>query len=716
MSDNKIHAGKAIGLSVVALKARRETLDLDNGTRSKNHSNAVEKLRISDKFDPGIIESLPPRAHYERTPTEEAKELPSTSPSPLAGLNLSPEQAREDATKTWVASTAPVRVNDLNNATATLRAINDNIKANGGRVSDAEYAYLKAYYGAIADSGFSSVVFGIANSRFYGPVDFYGEGLRNLYAGSKQNTDSGVPPGGQGPMLGRGGYEGLPQSVQDMSRYLNTFEANRPPSSNPKLSDGEKAANKVLSHYDKKSWADAERQLLKDISKHKNDHKFLKEYLKTLGPERVARLFSRISSIGNAWATGAPFNLYAKQQQDFQNMADALSLLVSSGFFSQSDMDMFVEQFVKYSGDSLFAQEVLSKASPEVKEMFYESAKNHALKHPDTPEGQLMAAYALQALSQLDRSVSMPQLANMPSEDLKTLVSAAMKGEENYGTYLRKYNRHNYGLTPLNGLEKLMLTAASADCEDRPSRAPLSKDKAHELQMHLFAGVMTACGESPEAKAYCSQNTLMMDLLAANFIEHFDLIVANNIGKIGEKDRVLDEQELNNVSTFFNIISTPPPHGRAMEAVNTVIDKVDRSLEDKNLSPEEAKVLGGMLGAMGQGLSDTLRSIVNDKNEAQQATKDFVNDLIGIITLFVSGKERIAAGVLSLVLTKIINKLGDEYVEEDARRKLAESGMDLGETNLEESFRERAKEFFAKIEDDHVCDAFQSGFGQLMNW
>ena len=107
-------------------------------------------------------------------------------------------------------------------------------------------------------------------------------------------------------------------------------------------------------------------------------------------------------------------------------------------------LNQFVTEFAKsdYLGCDFFAKDVLGKASPEVNQMFYESARDYALNHTKfgdegqvitSAAGQSMAADAMQALSQTNTPNAMKELAALSSPDLKKLVGAAMKGEAAHG-------------------------------------------------------------------------------------------------------------------------------------------------------------------------------------------------------------------------------------------------------------------------------------------
>jgi len=108
----------------------------------------------------------------------------------------------------------------LSEATAKLQHVNDDIKANHGQVSDADYAYLKAYYNETAKN--SSEIY----EAIKGDPSLcaqYADGLLNLSRGCE----------------GRGGSAGLPPNVRDVLNSRIGEEATTPkgldPTGGPKI-------------------------------------------------------------------------------------------------------------------------------------------------------------------------------------------------------------------------------------------------------------------------------------------------------------------------------------------------------------------------------------------------------------------------------------------------------------------------------------------------
>jgi len=105
--------------------------------------------------------------------------------------------------------------------TLKLSLINAAIKANGGRVDDTQYDYLTLYYNNVASH--SGDIYTLLKDTPGGDIAHraavFADGMLNLSRAAEQPDDAGHGPHAEGPghqPIGRGGYEGLPSSVQDI--------------------------------------------------------------------------------------------------------------------------------------------------------------------------------------------------------------------------------------------------------------------------------------------------------------------------------------------------------------------------------------------------------------------------------------------------------------------------------------------------------------------
>jgi len=264
----------------------------------------------------------------------------------------------------------------------------------------------------------------------------------------------------------------------------------------------------------------------------KDDSIFLQNYMNGLGASRVAMAFQYIASAANVMTlSNANGESDSTRSEQFQDMADVLSTLVTDKQFSQNDMDQFVAQFAK-CGDlssGYFAKDVLGKASPEVNQMFYQSAKDYVLKNADSAVVQSMAADAMQALSQTSPSYSMQQLADldMPHtvdpdnepDNLKTLIAAAMKGEAAHGAlglatgseeYLSAAVTGNIDGDQMTGLSHLIFNAAYSGRYNAYCPPQLSTEQAADLQASLFADAMDTMVNSPSVASFYTSLCLVL--------------------------------------------------------------------------------------------------------------------------------------------------------------------------------------------------------------
>ena len=462
------------------------------------------------------------------------------------------------------------------------------------------------------------------------------------------------------------------------------------------------------------------------LAAHKNDPLFLQQYFGTLGVDRTAKILRYLTSMGHVqtpfnYAPGAA-NAKQVEKQD-QDIADALSTLVKSKDFDQKDMDRLVSQFASDSPEQnfTFATDVLSKASPAVNQMFYQSAKTYALQHADSTAGQAMAAYAMQALSQSSNPLA--ELESMPKGQLSTLVSAAMKGEASYGNpptlqeFAKSgvYRAQNGQGAPLDGLSHLMFDAAYADTGDRFAPAPLSTDQAHDLQSRLFQASIGTLQSDPSVKSFYSQSVPMKDALAADFQSGYDSIVKAKAysGPNGE----LSSNGMQAFREFFSdALFSPPPSSNALGTAQFFQGKLNSFITDANKLPagatasvaqlQQARLMGEQAEAMAAGLKESLTSILAGSTQADNNSQAMVNLLITGGEAGVGALGPIPAVGSAIVgeALKLLVASGSDQSVPDAIRDLKNHGIDVtGYTsgNLQNESED--------IQNFYLSQAFQTG-------
>jgi len=436
------------------------------------------------------------------------------------------------------------------------------------------------------------------------------------------------------------------------------------------------------------------------LAAHKNDPLFLQQYFGTLGPERTANIFHYLTSLGHVrtpTTSSSPNTADAAQlQQQQQDLADALSTMVKSKDFSQKDMDRLLVDFANgHPEDNFtFPKDVLGKASPEVNQMFYQSAKDYALKpgNANSTAGQAMAAYAMQALSQT--SNPMAELASMPNDQLSNLVKAAMKGEARYGNPPSLEDFAKTGIyrasdgkgQPLDGLSHLIFDAAYSDVSDRFSRAPLTTDQAQNLQARLFQATVDSLQADPALHAFYNNSVPMKDALAADFQQGYDSIVKANSGPDGE----LSSAGMQNFQEFFgDVLFTPPPSSNAAGVAQFFQGTLNNFVADANKLPPGAHIsqpqqeLGTSLGeqaqAMAGALKQSLTSILNGQIASTKGTQDTINLLLttgeaGVGALGVA--PAIGAAIVGEALKGVVASGADPSIQ-SAIKDLKSHGIDV---------------------------------------
>jgi len=465
------------------------------------------------------------------------------------------------------------------------------------------------------------------------------------------------------------------------------------------------------------------------IQGHRGDSTFLQDFMNGLGSERVAEAFEYLSSGAYIASLSNPaFNPMGLSVWDvknqFQYMADALSTLVNDKQFDQDDMDKFVAQFAK-SGDlscDFFAKDVLGKASAEVNQMFYQSAKAYALDNNNPADRcQSMAADAMQALSQTSPSYSMQQLAalsNKKPEDLKTLVQAAMKGEAAHGnipTIDQLAMTHSLSGDgqgdQMTGLSSLIFNAAYSGYSDRFCPPQLSAKQAADLQANLFADATDMMVNDPSVASFYTKNVpdptqsvSMKDALAADFQEGYDSIVdhyrvRDDDGKLtalsGDGETAFRE-------FFADVVFSPPTSNRASGAVNTILNKLT-DFHKNSGDPDYATCLGNQLEAMNDGLSLAVGRIRDDQANADQNTKELLNIIVGVAGAAAPGGAPVVKAFLGGALNLAINQIdGSDKAVQDAINELKEKGIYVGDGDtLDHALRDNVNQISNKtIRDD----------------
>jgi len=512
------------------------------------------------------------------------------------------------------------------------------------------------------------------------------DGPRNLHAGSGQDTGGAdFPPGAQGPGIGgpprvRGGNHDLPQAVRDIMGQLESVLTSHARNFSPGASEGKRVVGTVPeNHADQISGKPTE-TAARTLRDQNNEPAFPHDDLGARGAEQIVRIFNGPAERKGLFArifngSADKKGLFAdprQRAQELQGVANSLSKLASRGDFIPKDMDRRVAQLAQTSSTEhgLFVHDVLSKATPQVQGMFYQSAKDYALKHAVMPEGQAMAALAMQALSHAPDSYSMPQLENLENSGrLETLVRAAMQGE---AAHAARYGEHDSLPSPTgaggpavgqnpppHGLETLMAKAAN---------------RSEDLPAHLFkAAINTLHTEGADSAVghFYGQSTAMKNALALAFKSGYTRIVSPAV--CGTERGDLKMQDFR---TFFGLIYSHPASDHAGETFNLISQKVQDYLDGAKSNPYQpgGRVLGQMARCMCLGIEDSIESFAQSFNHNPLQVGDGIvmpaNNYIASMASMLGAPAGFSVVVASQIMVDIVDKYLNSQRHDRPRDKI----------------------------------------------
>jgi hypothetical protein len=410
-------------------------------------------------------------------------------------------------------------------------------------------------------------------------------------------------------------------------------------------SNGQVAANAILRMEKSGAFTDnpaLESQLVAQaLANHKDDPTFLQQFLGTLGVDRTAKDLRNFTKAAGYGEKTDP----AQYKQQCQDIGVALSTMVKSNVLSQTDMDRLVGQFANNPDQNFaFAKDVLSQASPEVNEMFYQSAIFYAMTDANTPKGNAMALYAAQALSQTTAPYEMDMLNQLQKDGkLSTFVQAVMQGQA-------QYSDQSADPSPFDGLSRLMVDVTHSGAQDPDSPPLLSNDDAHAIEETMFKTSMAIMdGETQvngpsnsDVERFYRKDPTFKDALSAIFTSDYDGIVRSYTGTYNGVQRPSLDQTSGNgrqaFQEFFKTVLFSPPAGN--DASNTLkffMGKLNRFVSDSNAAsnPNDstaqqtfqknhngmppgayAQLMGEQAGALTAALAQAFKD-VKDKDDAE---------------------------------------------------------------------------------------------------
>lgn len=375
------------------------------------------------------------------------------------------------------------------------------------------------------------------------------------------------------------------------------------------------------------------------LEMHKNDPQWTRDFLKALGPDETARLMN-----GAVNPATYPGGYPETMQRNTANILNALETLRQSGDLKQAGMDGLVNSLSNNGFNPYIATNILSNASPELKEMFINSAIKNG---NDTIE-----ASAMNLLTTLptDRQSAILEglTVNGDSTKLNNFIAGAMAGRTEMRTLESEIKDPN-NLDPnapkvtIGKVEDLISTATDKTFQYYPysSSSPFSED----LQNRLFNAASLGLN-NPTAFDRIKDNVAFKDSMSTLFIQNRDALLKSNASS---ENGAITENGEKGLEKFFQLALMTPPRGenydKLSHSVFTFINDGVTALSDPGLktgdpaafekfknehggmSPEDfTQMLGGVLGTIVDGAGNAQNEI-NKDNKERAAQVEFFTGL-----------------------------------------------------------------------------------------
>lgn len=472
---------------------------------------------------------------------------------------------------------------------------------------------------------------------------------------------------------------------------------------------GTDAAKAILSQenpqYDIDAYETQTKFFIDAAKAHRNDPKWMEEFFKALGPDKMARLINDTLTPG-VFQRSTPEEV----RESLAAIRDTISNLASANppLFDQSDMDALVKSMASDSRGfyDLIALELFGKMdykSESVKNMFFKSASQLALSGQlNDKQSKFLAAAAAHVLSTTSANNQAEQLsalrgqtpAGLPSE-LNKFINLAMQGptetpslESRLGTLSQYPGPHGSATSePYGRVDALIFNSAYVGYTDGHTPGPrLSTAELQALRTELFQTATVAMNKNPAIeKAY--NNNFMKDGLAEIFMQDFNFIYKSGIGTNGAG---LDPTLAKGITQFFKftVFTTKPGYEQKqlMEFIKTQVQDVAQALNSTAPNAEQefrdkfgmsrhdgAALLGNMLGAMQLGLDAHLSDINKDADAKKEALGFLFDITIGLIPGIGGKLTDEATATAYKLLAQIADKSQSKIIENIKNGALGEA-------------------------------------------
>lgn len=509
--------------------------------------------------------------------------------------------------------------------------------------------------------------------------------------------------------FGNGGNPPILASLTFDKDQQVTVDKHDPPiiQFDPSMS-GTDAAKAILSQENPQYNVDAYETQTKffiDAAKaHRNDPKWMEEFFKALGPDKMAKLINDTLTPG-VFQHSTPEEV----RESLAAIRDTIANLATTNppLFDQSDMDALVKSMASDSRGfyDLIALELFGKMdykAESVKNMFFKSASQLALSGQlNDKQSKFLAAAAAHVLSTTSANNQAEQLsalrgqtpAGVPSE-LNKFINLAMQGptetpslESRLGTLSQYPGPHGSATSePYGRIDALIFNAAYVGYTDGHTPGPrLSSAELQALRTELFQTATVALNNPAIEKAY--DNNFMKDGLARIFMQDFNFIYKSGIGSNGAG---LDPTLAKGISEFFKftVFTTKPGYEQKqlMNFIKTQVQDISQALNSTSPNAEQefqdkfgmsrydgAALLGNILGAMKLGLNAHIADITKDA-DAQKEALGFLFDItIGLIPGIGGKLTDEATATAYKLLAQIADKSQSKIIENIKNGALGEA-------------------------------------------
>jgi hypothetical protein len=421
------------------------------------------------------------------------------------------------------------------------------------------------------------------------------------------------------------------------------------------------------------------------IEAHKNDPEWLNEYFSALGDDRVADLMRlSITETANPSSTGGIGNsgsdeAVAYYDETVSNLRTALDTLEDGGYLNQADMDaLYKDLDLDTSDKNLFGPtlvtDLFAKSSPEIQEMFFNSA---------IAEGNdNSAAIASHVLAQMPVSDQARILGAMSQDELDSFVEKSMKGQFD-GVDIREYYRNGdgQGTVTIGGISDILENANNVTVYYHAQT--VVPDYPPQLQKALFDATAKALTNEDVFDKFKDNTQFKDELGTLTLKEHDDFLDRALNADGGANGEDLGSTTRNEYAKVLEMTLFTPPLADSADSLIRHIDDRYKSIGDDLKGMDDAafeekygRNRGAMAAAFGQmtgvffkALDDGLTRVKDDAAKAAE----IMDPLFKLIDFGVD-KALDKAGPIGAIVSKALDLTGASDAVKDGIKEKIKNG------------------------------------------